>query len=283
MKNIFKGGCVPFNRLPKRKGKAEANNTDNLTCLLIRNIPFILSRTDISDQALPMFGKYDMDFGLKNNMVSVKTFGAFARLHANFAGRRCPRCGNETYFIGAGGSIVSGNGKFSKWFCPSCKDAVTSIPNHLADLFNDIKVALSREAFVLPYFQAMCPASGRGAQTAEKTGELVAGISETASDTLGALEKIEAFDRLARGIVGMEHVASVTFCLLKGQTSHFVRFSNESGRPALSGNTAGENGIPVAWDEFLGLMPALRRCASGTGNEPQPTAMEDCGRRTDRR
>lgn len=240
--------------------KMEDNTSRAWLKLLVRNIPFILSRKDIGGFRPPASGELVRYFSLDNSMTGVNTLGAYANVWANHHGEKCPRCGGKGAYLLALGSPLSGAGKCSEWFCPSCQEIFKAIPDRLMRLFSEVRDASLREGPILSYFQVTCPdlECHPSRLAFDEVSRLVKHISGEASSTLEALGKIASFDELASGCVEMKYAASITFCLMKGQTSHFVCFSNESGCPTLSSKLTGENRISVEWDECWGLLPALQ-------------------------
>lgn len=246
----------------------DSDDDVELLRLLVRNVPFILSRPDVAAASVPdeksAGGWHEFFIGKKlvfSCGVGLRTLGSLARLWCNARNPPCIRCGTPSAPLFFGGSFLSGSGKFIRNFCPRCGAGWTQTPRETvaetARMFRD----LSRQrTFVLPFAGAnggMLPKDLEPRDLRQVFGGKLLAAYDRA-----ALEEVAAFDAMVRNAVESDTAFSATFRLHDGAPGE-VCFSNINGHAMLYGPAwRGGSGAPVRWDEWWGLLPMLRELAT---------------------
>ena len=247
------------------------NNNDDtgLLRLLVRNVPFILSRPDVAAANIPeeksVGGWHEyfiggrLDFGAR---VSLRSLGSISRLWCNSYRPPCIHCGTPSAPLFFGGSF-SGTGKFIRNFCPKCGVGWTQTPRDTVAATARMFRNLSRHRpFILPFAGAeerMLPKELKPRDLRKVfCGKLVDAYNRA------ALEAVAGFDKMVREAVERNTAFSATFRLHDGALGE-VCFANINGYAQLFGPAwrgLGGKGVPVKWDEFWGLLPMLRELAT---------------------
>lgn len=244
------------------------NNDVELLRLLVRNIPFILARGDVSAASVPdgkSVGAHH-DFFMGSRMVlsfgvCVHTLGGLARLWVNTVRPPCPKCKTPSALVDFGGSWLSGCGKFVRFFCPCCGVAWTMTPDGgVAGVARMVKNASRQRTFILPFEgseEGMLPK-----ELKPRALRKVFGGKLVAAYNRAAVEEVAAFDKMVRDAVTNNKAFSATFRLHDGALGE-VCFSNINGHAMLYGSAwRSGGGAPVKWDEWWGLLPMLRELAT---------------------
>lgn len=247
----------------------DANDDDTgLLRLLVRNVPFILSRPDVAAASVPggksAGGWHEFFIGRQlvfSCGVGLRTLGSLAGLWCNARCPPCIKCGMPSAPLFFGGSFLSGAGKFIHNFCPKCGAGWTQTPRDTvaatARMFRDLS---RHRTFIRPF-----AGTGEGMLPKDlKPRDLrnVFGGKLQAAYNRAAVEEVAAFDAMVREAVENNKAFPATFRLQKGASGE-VCFSNINGHAMLYGSAwRGGGGVMVRWDESWGLLPMLQDLAT---------------------
>lgn len=249
-----------------------AMNDMALVRLLLRAGPFALARRDIDVSPLPdgqAVGAYYTISEKKGgrpfmlDSYRVDTIGGLVRMWENFVSPDCPDCGRPMSIVAFGGSFLSGAGKFSKWFCPSCgKDFKENPPCGVVQLGEALVDASRRPAIVRPPATDQASILPKGLTPADLGG--VFGGDLLKSYVKCAVDALAALDAEAAAAVAAKRTFPATFALdVGGGVEGEISFSNVAGFGHLftGGGDRPVAAIPIEWDEQFGLWPTIYAAA----------------------
>lgn len=130
--------------------------------LILRTGPYVLSNPEISNCPIPedmhLFpnGKKKQNKeGFQFYGLGMKTLGDLVRLWENMEYKPCKHCQGRTALVGCGGSMLSGIGKFSYWYCPSCNTTFRDVPDcSVIYIVTQVRSLKEKDLFIVPQVNA---------------------------------------------------------------------------------------------------------------------------------
>ena len=252
-----------------------------LVKLLLRTGPFALARRDISMAPLPkaqgVSAKHQFFLEGKDSMpllefgIGIHAIGSLIRLWDNMEPRPCPDCATASVIVDFGGSILTGAGKYTSWFCPACDKTFSKTPGcSVARVADTVKEASRTNALVIPSPDDQTPVLPNDLRPADLRHVFGGALLETY--TRCAIEALETFDAEVSVAAREGKTFQHSFRIAQDGTVGDVVFGNVAGHAMIYKPGADRPcaGMPVSWDEHYGLWPtlykAMERLSSMAGN-----------------
>ena len=240
----------------------------DLVKLLLRTGPFVLARRDISMAPLPkaqgVAAKHQFFLKGKDSMpflefgIGIHAMGGLVRLWDNMEPLPCPDCGTASVIVDFGGSILSGAGKYTSWFCPACDKAFSKTPGcSVARVASTVKEASRTNALVTPSPDDHTPVLPNDLRPADLRQVFGGALAETYIRC--AIEALKSFDAEVSTAVQEGRAFQHSFRIAQSGTVGDVVFGNVAGHAMIYKPGADRPcaGMPVSWDEHYGLWPTL--------------------------